>query len=213
MTRILCLQASNLYDCMSDVVLFVLYCTTQAVALGIPGDQTQHLQWRVLNGELPDVLDPYVIVLHIGVNDLNSWTPALDVACQIEGLVRMLRALRPRTAILLNAILPNHANRTGTAPPPPPSVGRRRLLQSVTPYVYAPPSGQGAVYQPWPDMAQVTNFLLDLHPGSTNVTASGADPMVQMVDCSSYFYDTNGNIVNAYYGQTNDSYGTPVDYL
>lgn len=31
-----------------------------ALNLGVAGDQTQHLLWRMQNGELPDVLQPQV---------------------------------------------------------------------------------------------------------------------------------------------------------
>ena len=33
------------------------------INLGVAGDQTQHLLWRIQNGELPDVLQPEVCVV------------------------------------------------------------------------------------------------------------------------------------------------------
>ena len=44
------------------------------LVLAIAGDQTQHLLWRMLHGELPDGLVPSVVVLLIGTNNLSAMT-------------------------------------------------------------------------------------------------------------------------------------------
>ncbi|CAN0509242.1 unnamed protein product, partial [Ectocarpus sp. 8 AP-2014] len=36
------------------------YANLGSINLGVSGDQTQHLLWRLQNGELPDVLQPEV---------------------------------------------------------------------------------------------------------------------------------------------------------
>ena len=46
------------------------------LVLAIAGDQTQHLLWRMLHGELPDGLVPSVVVLLIGTNNLSAMTGA-----------------------------------------------------------------------------------------------------------------------------------------
>lgn len=43
----------------------------RAAALGLAGDRTHHLMWRLSNGELPSKA-PKVAALVIGVNDLTS---------------------------------------------------------------------------------------------------------------------------------------------
>lgn len=51
-----------------------------ALALAISGDQTQHLLWRLKHGELPLSLQPKVIVLMIGTNNLGAGFKPSEVA-------------------------------------------------------------------------------------------------------------------------------------
>lgn len=44
----------------------------RGVALGISGDTTSYLLWRLKHGELPVKHHPKVIVLQIGTNDLTA---------------------------------------------------------------------------------------------------------------------------------------------
>src|SRR6202012_5377027 len=50
------------------------YAPLHAADFGISGDRTQHVIWRIDNGEL-DGLDPKVIVLMIGTNNGRDNTP------------------------------------------------------------------------------------------------------------------------------------------
>mmetsp|Transcript_453 Transcript_453/g.977 ORF Transcript_453/g.977 Transcript_453/m.977 type:complete len:329 (-) Transcript_453:591-1577(-) len=43
-----------------------------AIALGISGDYTKHLTWRLQHGEVADGMSPAVVVLLIGTNDLSE---------------------------------------------------------------------------------------------------------------------------------------------
>lgn len=55
--------AVSLCVCVSfpnSVFIQEYYAYLGAVNLGVSGDQTQHLLWRIQNGELPDVLQPEV---------------------------------------------------------------------------------------------------------------------------------------------------------
>lgn len=45
------------------------------LVLAISGDQTQHLLWRLQNGELPITLSPRKGVILIGTNNLGAGTP------------------------------------------------------------------------------------------------------------------------------------------
>ena len=71
---------------------------------GIGGDRTEHVLWRILNGEI-DGLNPKLVVLKIGTNNLGS-APNMDIANGIRTIVTTLRQRLPNTKILLLAILP-----------------------------------------------------------------------------------------------------------
>jgi lysophospholipase L1-like esterase len=82
-----------------------------ALNLGIGGDRTEHVLWRLRNGNL-DGLDkpaagqaPKVAVLMIGTNNSGTSEP-VDTATGIALIVRELRARLPETKILLLAIFP-----------------------------------------------------------------------------------------------------------
>jgi len=70
---------------------------------GIGGDRTQHVLWRLQNGEL-DGITPKVCMLMIGTN--NGKDPADDVAAGITAIVKEIQKKSPSTKILLLAIFP-----------------------------------------------------------------------------------------------------------
>lgn len=71
---------------------------------GIGGDRTQHLLWRITNGEL-DGIKPKAAVLMIGTN--NSGTdPAEGIAAGVTKIVQAIRTKLPETKILLLAVFP-----------------------------------------------------------------------------------------------------------
>ena len=72
--------------------------------LGISGDRTQHLLWRIENGTL-DGTDPKVIVILIGTNNIHDDHPD-DIALGIEAVVAATRNKAPDALILLHPILP-----------------------------------------------------------------------------------------------------------
>lgn len=83
-----------------------------AANFGISGDRTQHLLWRLQNGEL-DGIKPRVVVLMIGTNNIglerDKVTPRNTVAEAVAGVTAVVQELRtklPETKILLLAILP-----------------------------------------------------------------------------------------------------------
>ena len=74
--------------------------------LGIGGDQTQQILWRIERGEL-DGLDPGVVVLLIGVNNLiiSRATPE-DTARGVRAVNAAVRDRLPRARILHLALFP-----------------------------------------------------------------------------------------------------------
>jgi len=71
--------------------------------LGFSGDMTQHVIWRLENGEYPEGINPEFVVLMIGTN--NSDEPA-SIAAGIGKIIRLINNKSPNAKILLFAILP-----------------------------------------------------------------------------------------------------------
>ena len=76
----------------------------QPANFGIGGDRTQHVLWRIENGEL-DGIKPKVAVLMIGTNNVHN-DSAEDVAKGVTKIVETIRAKTPETRILLLAVFP-----------------------------------------------------------------------------------------------------------
>lgn len=81
----------------------------QPANFGIGGDQTQHVIWRIENGEL-DGINPKAVVLMIGTNNSAAHTGE-QIADAIKKIVELIRAKLPHTKVLLLAILPRDARR------------------------------------------------------------------------------------------------------
>ena len=82
------------------------YASRHALNLGISSDRTEHVLWRLENGNL-DGLKPKVAVVLIGVNnvpDTNN-TPH-DVLLGVTAVVKTLREKLPDTKVLLLGIFP-----------------------------------------------------------------------------------------------------------
>jgi lysophospholipase L1-like esterase len=71
---------------------------------GIGGDQTQHVIWRIENGEL-DGIKPKVVVLMLGTNNTGTHT-ADEIVAADKKIIHMIRAKIPEAKVLLLAIFP-----------------------------------------------------------------------------------------------------------
>lgn len=76
----------------------------QPANFGIGGDQTQHVIWRIENGEL-DGLHPRVVVLMLGTNNSAAHTGE-QIAAADTKIVQLIRSKLPETKVLLLAIFP-----------------------------------------------------------------------------------------------------------
>ena len=86
-----------------------------AVNLGIGGDRTQHVLWRLDNGEI-DGIAPKAAVVMIGTNNLGANTNE-EIVAGITAIVKKLNTKLPKTKVLLLGIFPrsekaDHALRT-----------------------------------------------------------------------------------------------------
>jgi lysophospholipase L1-like esterase len=81
------------------------------VNCGIGGDRTQHVIWRVENGNLEGLAKPKegapprLVVLMIGTNNTGSDT-AEQIAAGIEGVVKAVQKKLPETPVLLLGVFP-----------------------------------------------------------------------------------------------------------
>eukprot|EP00928_Gymnodinium_smaydae_P035046 TRINITY_DN24725_c0_g1_i1.p1 TRINITY_DN24725_c0_g1~~TRINITY_DN24725_c0_g1_i1.p1 ORF type:complete len:328 (+),score=46.30 TRINITY_DN24725_c0_g1_i1:41-1024(+) len=77
----------------------------------VGGDATQHMLWRLKNGELPASLQPHVIFVLAGINNMLHGANAFDAQEGALNLLRFLRKVRPEAHIVVHALLPTtHAS-------------------------------------------------------------------------------------------------------
>jgi len=93
------------------------YSNLDAANFGIGGDKTQHVLWRIENGEL-DGISPKVVVLLIGTNNIGY--PAEDILKADELIVQRIHEKLPNSKLLILGIFPRGDN------PKAPSVAEMR---------------------------------------------------------------------------------------
>ncbi len=103
------------------------YAKRNAVNLGIGGDRTQHVLWRLDHGNI-DGIKPKLAVLMIGTN--NSGTNSSEqIAAGVTAIVEMLRAKLPETKVLILAIFPRGENNDD--PKRKVNVGANAIIQKL----------------------------------------------------------------------------------
>lgn len=80
------------------------YAPLKAANFGIGGDRTEHVLWRLQNGNL-DGITPKAVVLMIGTNNTGR-DSAPQIAEGITAIVKEIRTRTPSTKILLLGIFP-----------------------------------------------------------------------------------------------------------
>ena len=82
------------------------YAPRNAVNMGYGGDRTQHVLWRLENGEL-DGINPKLAVIMIGTNNSNGEdNTSEEIADGIKAICAKIRQKLPKTKILILAIFP-----------------------------------------------------------------------------------------------------------
>ena len=84
------------------------YAKRNAVNLGIGGDRTQHVIWRLDNGNLYRI-KPKAAVIMIGTNNSGNNT-SQEIADGVEAIVKQLHKKLPETKVLLLGVFPRGAN-------------------------------------------------------------------------------------------------------
>jgi lysophospholipase L1-like esterase len=84
------------------------YANRNTVNLGIGGDRTQHVIWRLDNGNLKNIT-PKAAVIMIGTNNSGSNTSA-EIADGVKVIVEQIRKMSPKTKILVLGVFPRGTN-------------------------------------------------------------------------------------------------------
>lgn len=84
------------------------YGKRNAANLGIGGDRTQHVLWRLENGEIEGI-SPKLAVVMIGTNNSAQNSPE-HIAAGVKAIVEKLRAKLPQTKVLVLGIFPRGAD-------------------------------------------------------------------------------------------------------
>ena len=85
------------------------YGNRKAMNAGVGGDRTQHVLWRMDNGNI-DGIHPKLAVIMIGTNNSNgNDNTAEEIADGIKAIVKEVREKLPETKILLLGIFPRGA--------------------------------------------------------------------------------------------------------
>ncbi len=80
------------------------YGPRKAANFGIGGDRTEHVLWRIQNGELKGI-EPKVVVLMIGTNNASGNTPD-EIAQGVTAIVNEIRSRSPKSKVLLLGVFP-----------------------------------------------------------------------------------------------------------
>lgn len=87
------------------------YGDRKAINLGIGGDRTEHVIWRLTHGNL-DNINPKVAVLMIGTNNTGHFDQDPDeVAAGVERILEILAERLPDTKVILHGVFPRGPNR------------------------------------------------------------------------------------------------------
>ncbi|MBX3744102.1 MAG: hypothetical protein KF833_02230 [Verrucomicrobiae bacterium] len=156
------------------------YTGRHAINLGIGGDRTQHVLWRLDNGNLKG-LKPKAAVVMIGTNNSNGEDNTVDqIADGVTAIVRRLREALPETKVLLLPIFPRSEN---------PSAQRGKILQ-VNQILQKLPDGESVI---WVDFGHrfirangsiprdLMPDYLHLSPAAYGVWAESLEPVLARV--------------------------------
>src|SRR5205823_1324461 len=81
------------------------FAPLKAVNLGIGGDQTGHVLWRITEGKELEPINPKVAVIMIGTNNTGAHS-AEEIAGGVKAIVTELRKQKPHMKVLLLGVFP-----------------------------------------------------------------------------------------------------------
>lgn len=98
------------WETTGKIIWDEFYSERNTANLGFSGDRTEHVIWRLQNGEVDDI-SPKLAVLMIGTNNTGlRQDPAEDTAMGIQHIIKELVSRVPDIKVLLLAIFPRGSN-------------------------------------------------------------------------------------------------------
>jgi len=149
------------------------YTKYNAVNLGIGGDRTQHVLWRLENGNL-EGLKPKAAVVMIGTNNSNGEDNSVQqIADGVRAIVQKLREKLPTTKVVLVGIFPRGEN---------PNPQRGKILQ-VNQIIHKLADGQNVIWVDFGhkfinDQGEIPH---DLMPDYLHLTQKGYEIWAQSI--------------------------------
>lgn len=152
------------------------YGSRKAMNAGISGDRTQHVLWRLENGNI-DGIKPKLAVVMIGTNNSGSDSPQ-DIAAGITAIVQKLREKLPETKVLLLGIFPRGETREDS---------KRKINQATNEIIKSLDDGKSVYYLDISDefldddrklSRQIMPDLLHLSKRGYDIWAESIEPKV-----------------------------------
>ena len=98
------------WDAQGRAIWERYYVKRNAVNLGISGDRTEHVLWRLEHGNI-DGISPKLAIVMIGQNN-GPYNTGEEIGAGVTAIVQKLREKLPATKILLLAIFPRREKPT-----------------------------------------------------------------------------------------------------
>jgi lysophospholipase L1-like esterase len=81
------------------------FASFKPVNLGIGGDQTGHVIWRITDGKELEHLDPKAAVIMIGTNNIGGHSPQ-QIAGGVKAIVEEIKRQKPNIKVLVLGVFP-----------------------------------------------------------------------------------------------------------
>jgi lysophospholipase L1-like esterase len=153
------------------------YSKRNAVNLGIGGDRTQHVLWRLDHGNIEGI-KPKLAVLMIGTNNSGSNTSE-QIAAGVTAIVEKLRKDLPETKVLVLGIFPRGADKNDA---------KRKVNEGANEQIAKLADGKNVFYQDIGEAfleddgtlsKEVMPDLLHLNDKSYRIWAESIEPKVK----------------------------------
>jgi lysophospholipase L1-like esterase len=157
------------------------YGKRRAVDFGTGGDMTQHVLWRLQNGNV-EGLDapkegkpPRLVVLMIGTNNIGTGETPENTAAGVEAVAKLLREKLPKTDVLLLGVFPREAK---------PEGGLRKSAARVNELVKGSALPKGVHYLDIGDkfLEKDGTISKDVMPDELHLSAKGYEIWAQAIE-------------------------------